>query len=364
MIADFLSNWLYLHFKPDRQFIDIKLKMKAIYLTKYGDANKAFEIREVPVPQIREDDVLIKVQYSGLNFADVIARRGLYPDAPKNPALLGYDVSGVIEAVGSNVIAFKPGQKVVAMTRFGGYAEYAVTHQSGVAIIPDSIDMANATVLATQACTAYYCAVDGITLHKGERVLVQAAAGGVGSILVQIAKHHGCYVFGTASGTKQEYLRELGVDHAIDYTKEDFFKVINDTEKPIDVVFDSLGGTAFRKGMKLLGPCGKMVCYGAAEQLDSIHNKFKLLSLAWGFSLFSPISLLMQSKAIITVNMLRVADFKPYVFHEILNHVITMTEKSIIKPTVSKIFKYNEIALAHDFLESRKSAGKVVIQWD
>lgn len=338
--------------------------MKAIYLQKYGSAKEAFVVKETKIPTPKEDEVLIKVKYSGLNFADVIARRGMYPDAPKNPALLGYDVSGEISAVGENVTEFKIGQQVVAMTRFGGYAEYAVTNKNGVAVVPDGYDMAAATVLATQACTAYYCAEDCVTLHKGDKVLIQAAAGGVGSLLVQIAKHHGCIVYGTASTGKQDFIKKLGVDYAIDYTKDNFYDVIKGNGHQLDMVFDSLGGTAFAKGVKLLAPGGKMVCYGAAEQLESRKNKLKLISLAVGFGLFSPISLLMQSKSIITVNMLRIADFKQSVFNEVLQNVIKMADQKIITPHVSKVFPALEIAEAHDFLESRQSTGKVVLKWD
>lgn len=337
--------------------------MKGIFLKKYGAAENAFDIREIENPVPGEGQVLIKVAYSGLNFADVIARRGLYPDAPSNPALLGYDVAGEIVGLGTGVENFVIGQQVVAMTRFGGYAEYVITDQSGVAVVPTSLSLAEATVLATQACTAYYAAVDGITLHKGERVLIQAAAGGVGSMLVQIAKHYGCFVYGTASTGKMEYIKSLGVDVAIDYTKDDFSKIIKDTGGTVDVVFDSLGGTAFGKAMKLLAPGGKMVCYGAAEQLESTKNKLKLVSLALGFGLFSPISLLMQSKSVITINMLRIADFKPDVFNEVLRGVIHFADRGIITPHVSKIFPYTDIAAAHQFLEDRKSTGKVVIKW-
>jgi NADPH2:quinone reductase len=339
------------------------MKMKAIYLEKYGKADTAFAIRETEIPVPKDDEILIKVQYSGLNFADVIARRGLYPDAPNNPAVLGYDVSGEIAALGRNIKDYHIGQKVVAMTRFGGYAEYAITNLSGIRPIPKGYDLAKATVLATQACTAYYCACDCTTLHKGDTVLIQAAAGGVGSILVQIAKSKGCFVYGTASGHKQEFIKSLGVDVAIDYTKTRFDQVIRERGDELDVVFDSLGGTAFGRANKLLAPGGKMICFGAAEQMDSVKNKFKLISLALGFGLFSPISLLMQSKSIITVNMLRIADFKPDVFNHVFENVVKMAEEGVINPTVSQIFPAAEIAKAHDFLESRKSTGKLVLQW-
>lgn len=337
--------------------------MFAIHLTKYGDSADAFQFKEIDIPVPKENEVLIKVKYSGLNFADVIARRGMYPDAPKNPAVLGYDVSGEIVGTGRNVTNFTIGQQVVAMTRFGGYAEFVTTHQSGVAVVPNNYDLAVATVLATQACTAYYCAEDCVSLHKGDRVLIQAAAGGVGSILVQIAKKRGCIIYGTASTNKQDFIKELGVNFAIDYTKEDFYQHIKNSGQQIDVVFDSIGGSVFNKSMKLLAPGGKMVCFGAAEQLESRKNKLKLISMLWGFGIFSPISLLMQSKSVITVNMLRIADFRQNVFNEILQAVVEIAENGIISPHVGKIFPAKDIAAAHDYLESRKSIGKVVIAW-
>ncbi len=337
--------------------------MKAIYLVKYGEADKAFEYREAKIPNPAENEVLIKVHFSGLNFADIIARRGMYPDARKIPALLGYDVAGEISALGKNVTEFKIGQKVCAMTRFGGYAEYVATSKFGVSIIPENIGLPEATILATQACTAYYCAQECTQLHKGERVLIHAAAGGVGSILVQIAKNSGCIVYGTASGGKVDYLKELGVDHIIDYTKIDFYDEIRASGVKMDAVFDSIGGSVFNKSMKLLGPGGRIICFGAAEQIDSTKNKLKLLSMLWGFGLFSPISLLMQSKSIITVNMLRIADFKPELLSSILKNVVFMVSEGRINLQIDKIFPALEISEAHKYLESRKSKGKVVLDW-
>lgn len=337
--------------------------MKGIFLTRYGSADKAFEVRELEKPTPGPREVLIKVAVFGLNFADVIARRGLYPDAPKNPALLGYDVAGTIEALGSEVTEFEIGDRVAALTRFGGYAEYATTMVEGVAKIPDSINMDISTALATQACTAYYCAEECVTLNPGDNVLVQAAAGGVGSILVQIAKYRGCKVFGTASSKKLEFLKSLGVDHPIDYTKEDFSERIKDIlgGNKLDVVFDSIGGKAFKKAWKTLQPGGTMVNFGAASQLGG--SKLKALGVALNFGFFSPIQLLMSSKSMVAVNMLRIADYKPQLFRKVFNNVMEMAEKEIIKPQLAKKYNSIDIAEAHSYLESRKSIGKVVVEW-
>ncbi len=359
--------------------------MKAIYLIKYGNSDTAFEIKGTPIPKAGKGEVVIKVACFGLNFADVVARRGLYPDAPKNPAILGYDVAGIVHEIGAGVENLKVGQRVTAMTRFGGYAEYAKTYDTAVAVIPASMDFATATTLGAQGCTAYHCAFETVMLHEGDRVLIHAAAGGVGALLVQMAKHKKCFVYGTASTSKMDYLKQIGVDVAIDYMKEDFYEVIKSSSeqldmsneqnirsstltaqssKPIDVVFDSLGGQTFKKSFKLLNSDGRIVTFGAAEQINGNKtSKFSGLKLAWGFGIFSPIQLLMTSRAIIGVNMLKIADNRPHIINRCLNGIIQLTDAGIITPKIAKIFTADKIAEAHDFLESRQSIGKVVVRW-
>lgn len=338
--------------------------MKAIELHKYGSAKNAFRFvdRDIPVPKANE--VVIKVEYTGLNFADVVARRGLYPDAPKNPAVLGYDVVGTVHQLGSEVNGLLVGDRVTALTRFGGYAEYACTMKEGVAKIPDSMDPAAATALATQACTAYYSAEYMYNLRKGDNVLIHAAAGGVGSILVQLAKYRGCTVFATASASKSAYLESIGADHIIDYRNKDFKSEIQSIlgGNKIDVVFDSIGGSTFKKSWQLLQACGSLISYGAASQISG-NNKLKALGAVFGFGLFSPIQLLMQSRSLLTVNMLRVADNKAEKFQEVLKKVIQFSSEGIIKPKLGRVFDVQDIAEAHDYLESRKSIGKIVLKW-
>ncbi len=338
--------------------------MKAIQLVKYGKATNAFKVVDLPEPQAGPNEVCIKVEYSGLNFADVIARRGLYPDAPKNPAVLGYDVAGTVVSVGSDVSTFKPGDRVTALSRFGGYAEYVTTMQEGVSVIPDDMPGDLATALATQACTAYFAAEYMVSMRTGDKVLVHAAAGGVGSIICQLAKYRNCTIFGTASPSKQEYLNTIGVDHYINYRSSDFEKeILKITGKPnLDFAFDSVGGSTFKKSLKLLQPCGSIVSFGAASQLKG-NNKLKAIAAALGFGFFSPIQYLMKSQSLIAVNMLRVADYKPEIFKDVLSNVCDLAAKGIIKPELAAVYPADDIATAHDFLESRKSIGKVVLQW-
>ncbi len=336
--------------------------MKGALIVKNGSPEKAFEIRELPSPQVKEGEVLIEVEAFGLNYADVMARLGFYKDAPPLPALVGYEVVGRIIQVGMGVVDRKVGDRVVGMTRFGGYAELAVTDARATAIIGEEVDAGQATALATQYGTAYYAAAEMVQLFEGDYVLIQAAAGGVGTALVQWAKHKGCTVFGTAGSDKKlAYLKEQGVDYPINYNKNDFFTEVKNVvgERGLDVAFDSIGGDHIKKSLKLVGAGGRVVGYGAARMTNA--NLFQKIGVAWGFGLHSPISLLMNSKGIIGVNMLRIADFRPLVIKRVLEQVVHYYEKGIFKPVVGGEYKFEEIAKAHEFLQSRKSMGKIVV---
>jgi len=340
--------------------------MRAIHLIKYGESNTAFDIRETPVPQADPGQIVIKVAASGLNFADVMARRGLYKEAPPLPAVLGYDVSGTVHEIGAGVKGINEGDAVTAMTRFGGYAEYVQTQAAAVAPIPKGWDAAKATALTTQACTAVFCAEEAVRLHQGDKVLIQAASGGVGRMLIQLAKQAGCEIYATASTAKQDYLRIMGVDHPIDYLSSDFYELISNSQnfKGLDVVFDNLGGKRYKQGLKLLAPGGKIVSYGAADQnKGSKTSKLGAIKVGLGFGFYSPIGLVVKSQSMIGVNMLRIADHRPHVLKKTLDRVIELVDEKVLDPVLDSVFPAEDIALAHDYLESRKSKGKVAVSW-
>ena len=341
--------------------------MKAAFLVKNGNPDKAFEIKELPIPQAQAHEVCIQVSAFGLNFADVMARRGLYDDAPAKPCILGYDVLGKVHEVGADVKDFEVGDQVVALTRFGGYAEYATTDARAVVKVPKDIDPGEATALATQYSTAWYCGEEMVHLHEGDHILIQAAAGGVGTALVQLAKNKGCIVYGTASTGKQDYLKSMGVDHPIDYRKVDFAKEIRKIRngKGLDVVFDSIGGASVKHGYQLLDSGGRIVCYGAADMTTGGSKSIiKMLKVASGFGIHSPIGFLQSSRGMIGVNMLRIADDKPEVLQRTMFNVVDYYKKGIFKPKVGGTYKIDQLAEAHDLLESRKSIGKIVVLWE
>lgn len=338
--------------------------MRAIVLKKFGSPAAAFSLEEQKTPVPKAHEIGIKVEAFGLNFADIMARQGLYEDCPKPPTIIGYEVVGRIDAIGKDVKGLEIGQRVVSMTRFGGYASYAVADARAAAVIGDDMDAGEAAALATQYCTAYYAAEELVRLHEGDHVLIQAAAGGVGTALVQIAKNRGCVVYGTAGSEKKlEYLRGLGVDFPINYRNQDFAEVIKAKrgEEGLDVVFDSLGGKPMRKGLSLLGSGGRIVCYGAASRSGGGFGS--TLKLAMGFGLMSPIPLLMKSRSVIGLNMLRIADDRPNTLKRCLEGVVSQVQAGILKPTVGGRFTYKQINEAHEFLEGRKSIGKVVVYW-
>ena len=338
--------------------------MKAAVLVRKGDPAKAFEIREVPTPKTKEGEVLIKVEGFGLNFADVMARQGLYADAPPMPSIIGYDVVGRITEVAPDVSHVKVGDRVTAMTRFGGYAEYVAAMGMGTAKISDSMPVGEATALTTQYCTAYYAAAEVVNLHEGDRVLIHSAAGGVGTALMQYAKYKKCEIFATAgSDAKLKLLTEAGAHHAINYVTGDFEKEIHriTNGQGVDVIFDAVGGSYVKKGFHALAPGGRIICYGASDISDK--NLFGKISTLLGFGIYHPLQFMNTSKALIGLNMLRIADNKPLSLKRCLDNVVRLYEEGVFKPQVGKVFPVSQIGDAHAFLESRQSTGKITVTW-
>ncbi len=341
--------------------------MKAIYLIKQGEADEAFEIRESNVPEAGENEILIRVETFGLNFADVMTRRGLYKDAPPLPAVIGYEVVGIVESFGDKVGDFEKGDKVLAFTRFGAYAEYAVADQRAVVKLAADTDNAIATALCTQYCTAWYAAYYAAGIKAGERILIHAAAGGVGLALVEICQLENAEVYATVgSDEKIAFLKERGIEHSINYRNADFVKWLTNTDAflKMDVIFDPIGGKNFKQSKSLLGAGGRIITYGASSQLDGRKGLINSLRTLFGFGFFSPVGLIMSSTGILGVNMLRIADQKPDLLQSILKNVVQHYEEGKIKPYIAKTFSADKIHEAHHYLESRSSIGKIAVNWE
>ena len=249
--------------------------MRAVVITKHGGP-EVLQVQERPDPSVGAGEVRIAVKAAGINFADTLARTGLYPDSPKVPCVVGYEVAGEVESVGDGVESVKPGDRVLAGTRFNGQAELVTVQENMVYKLPERLSFEEGAAFPVNYATAQAGLVVMGGLKQGERVLIHAAAGGVGISATQIAKRIGAEVFGTASASKHDAIREQGVDHAIDYRSQDYVaevRRLTDGEG-IDVAFDALGPSSFRKDYRLLRP-GRAADHvrglGGADRGDAQH---------------------------------------------------------------------------------------------
>lgn len=338
--------------------------MKAWTLSAHGDPARVLQLRDhaVPIPQAQE--VLIRCEGFGLNYADVMAVKGLYRDAPPLPSVLGYEVVGVVEAVGSEAPQGLIGERVVGLTRFGGYAEYAVTDHRAVAVVPHAMSLGEAAALATQGCTAWYAARRICPLHPGERVLVHSAAGGVGQWLVQLAVRSGCEVFAVASGRgKVEHLIALGVHHVIDRSAGDVHGAIRRIlgRQRLDVSFNAVGGASFPADMRLLGPGGRLVLYGGAERGGL--GPLGTLRFVWRMGLVVPIFLMMKSRSILGVNMLRIAEHKPELLSSCMRGIVAEQQEAGLRAHVHGTYAADRLPAALRDLGAGGTMGKLVVRW-
>ena len=339
--------------------------MKAWVLERHGTPERSFALRDMPDPVPGPGQVLIRSEGFGLNYADVMAVRGLYRDAPTPPCVLGYESVGRIERCGQGVTADLLGRRVTAVTRFGGYAEMVVTDHRAVAEIPDGLDIGEACSLATQGCTAWYMATMAAPLRAGQRVLIHSAAGGVGHLLVMIAVRRGCEVFAIGSGEeKMSMLRGLGAHHVIDRSKADYATTVQAALKDerIDISFNAVGGSSYKKDMRLIGSGGAIVLYGGAERSEG-KGPFGTLRFVWSMGITLPILLMMKSRSLIGVNMLRISEAKPDLLAQCLKELVAAHAEGWLKPHVHAAFGHLELVPAHRALMGGRTRGKVAVRW-
>jgi NADPH:quinone reductase-like Zn-dependent oxidoreductase len=332
--------------------------MRAVVITKHGDPS-VLKVEQRPDPPAPgPGQVLIEVRAAGVNFADTMARVGLYEDAPPLPAIVGYEVAGVVSAVGPGVAKVAPGNRVMAGTRFGGYAEQVVVDEGAAIPLPDTLSFEQGAALPVNYATAWAGLLGFGSLQAGERVLIHAAAGGVGIAALQLAKAHGAEVHGTASPGKHARLAELGIDRAIDYRKRGWDKNL----PAYDVIMDAIGGSSFRKSYNLLRPGGRLVAYGASSITRGETRDLKrvLPQAARMFRGFNLIDQMGESKAVIGLNMLRLWDdrgtLEPWIAP--LDAALAGGE---IAPVVHAAVPFADAPEAHRIIAARENVGKVVL---
>jgi NADPH:quinone reductase-like Zn-dependent oxidoreductase len=334
--------------------------MRALVLVKHGPPESAFEVRDWPDPVVGDEGVLIDVRAAGLNFADVMARVGLYPDAPKPPCVMGYEVAGVVEAVGPRVTGVQPGARVLAGTRFNGFAEKVVVKAGDVLPLPEGISFEQGAAVPVNYATAYAAIVLMAAVRPGERVLVHAAAGGVGMAALQLLRTRGAEVIGTASASKHDAIREQGAAHAIDYRSQDVGKEVDRITggRGVDVVLDALGD--FRGSYALLGPGGRLVIYGASKLLTGDRrNVLKAVRGVATMPRFNALKLMNDNKAVMGLNILHWWDQRG-TLEELTQPLLGLFEQGAISPVVAEAFPLERAPDAHRFIQERKNIGKVV----
>jgi NADPH:quinone reductase-like Zn-dependent oxidoreductase len=335
--------------------------MRQIWITKVGPP-EVLEVREAPDPLPRPSEVRIRVRAAGVNFADLMARIGLYPDAPKPPCVVGYEVSGVIDAIGSGVTRFAVGDRVIAMPRFGGYTDTLAVSEAQVFRLPDKMTFEEGAAMPVAYLTAHHMMLFSGNLRRGSRVLIHSAAGGVGLAAIELAKTRDCEIFGIASAGKHPFLRERGCQHPIDSATDYVAEVKRATGgKGVDLVLDSVGGKSWSQGYSLLAPAGRLVAFGlsaaaAGKKRNLLHAVLQLAQI----KSFSPRALMEDNKTISGCNMGHMFD-EIAMLTEQFESLFALYAAGQIHPYVDRSFAFSEAGAAHHHLHDRKAKGKLLL---
>jgi len=330
--------------------------VRAVVITKHGGPG-VLKVEERPDPELGAGEVRIAVAAAGINFADVMARIGLYPDAPKPPCVVGYEVAGTILELGEGVQDLNHGQRVVAGTQFGGYSSQVVVPANDVIPLAEGLTFEQGAAIPVNYGTAWTGLIGFGALRAGERVLIHAAGGGVGIAATQIAKRHGAEVYGTASPGKHARISELGVDHPLDYTSSGWEQGL----PKFDVIMDAIGGKSFRRSYDLLGPGGRLVAFGASAVVSGERrNPVSALRTVLRMPRFNLIKQMSASKAVIGLNMLTLSrdERKRAPLTAALRELL---EDGTIKPVVAGDFPFVRAGDAHRMITERRNVGKVVL---
>ncbi|HEX3518623.1 MAG TPA: medium chain dehydrogenase/reductase family protein [Solirubrobacteraceae bacterium] len=330
--------------------------MRAVVITKHGGPG-VLQVQERPDPKPGAGEVRIEVAAAGINFADVMARMGLYADAPKTPCVVGYEVAGTILELGEGISGLAVGQRVVAGTKFGGYASQVVAGAGDIVALPDELSFEQGAAIPVNYGTAWAALIGYGNLQPGERVLVHSAGGGVGIAATQIAKRYGAEVYGTASPGKHARCSELGVDHVLDYTKSGWEQGL----PQFDVILDAIGGKSFRQSYSLLRAGGRLVAFGASSVVSGERrNLVTALRAVARMPRFNMIKQMSESKAVIGLNMLSLwkdrGTLEPWI-----GPMRELLDDGTVKPVVAGSFSFAEAGAAQTMIVERRNVGKVVL---
>ena len=335
--------------------------MKQVYITGVGGPDK-LQVREAPDPQPGAGELRIRVRAAGINFADILARKGLYPDAPKLPCVVGYEVSGTVDAAGPGQEAWI-GEEVFALTRFKGYADTVIVPAAQVFGKPESLSHEQAAAIPVNYLTAWQLLVAVGSLSADETVLIHNAGGGVGLAAIDVARHVGATAIGTASAGKHAFLKERGLHHAIDYRGGDWQPELRrlTEDRGVELIIDPLGGGHWKKSYRALRHTGRLGMFGISTASESsLPRPLAFLMLALSLPLFNPVSLMNDNRAVFGVNL-------GHMWHETaklrtwMERLRCGVAEGWVRPHVDRTFPLAQAGEAQAYIEARKNTGKVVL---
>jgi NADPH:quinone reductase-like Zn-dependent oxidoreductase len=338
---------------------------RAIFVTRRGGPEVLAD-RELPEPNPGPGEVAIRVMAAGVNFADLLGRMGLYPEAPPIPFVPGYEVAGTVTAAGEGVADFAPGDRVLALTRFAGYAESAVTLASMAFRIPDSVPFDEAAAFPVNYATADLALFRVGALIDGERVLIHGGAGGVGSAAVRLARRRDVTIFATAgSPEKVGFMRREGVHHPLDHHREDVRAAVLGATggDGVHLVIDARGGRGLRESLGLLAPLGRVVAFGVSEMVVGPRRSIlRVLRALIAIPKAKPVDLMMKNRGILGLNLLPLfgrADLAA----RFRSEVLPLLQSGEARPVIHARLPLTAAgaAEAHRLLHARANTGKIVL---
>ncbi|MBA2305999.1 MAG: zinc-binding dehydrogenase [Acidobacteria bacterium] len=336
--------------------------MRQAVITRHGPPD-VFELRESPDPEPSAGEVRVRVRAAGVNFSDVLSRLGLYPDAPKPPLVVGYEVAGHLDAVGSHVTGLAEGDRVFALTRFGGYSDVVVVPAALCFRVPAELSDTEAAAVPVTYLTAALALYRMASLAPGEMVLVHNAGGGVGTAATQLARLRRAVVIGTASPLKHAALRSFGVEHVIDYTHANVGDEVRRITRGrgVDVILDPIGGSSFTASYHMLAPLGRLVMFGLSAAAPGERRDWWTVFRAWkGTPRFDPLSMINRNRGVFGLHVGHLWEERAQLAR-LMEMLLSELRAGRLRPVVAKTFPLDRAADAHRFIQSRSNIGKVVL---
>lgn len=336
--------------------------MRQVVISRRGGP-EVLRLEDVPIPTPGAGQLRIAVAAAGINFADILVRQGVYPGAPPLPCVPGHEISGVVDEVGQDVDPMWKGRAVLALSHYGGYAEYHVIDADRVLPKPADLEFPAAAGLPLNYVTAWLLLVVMGSLRADQTLLIQNAGGGVGLAALDIARHIGARTIGTASPGKHDFLVARGLDHAVDYRREDWHEQISALTRGrgVDLIIDPMGPGSWKRGLGLLAPGGRLGMFGIAEAARSgLAGKLRLLKGMMGAPLFHPSGLIRGNRGVFGCNVHQMYDSRARL-NSWLGAILQGVAEGWVRPHTDRCFPLAEAPAAHDWIEGRNNLGKVIL---